>query len=740
MKPNLLIRVLPVICVIFGVLPGVPLLAQEQGKKQKHTEVRDGEQTQGRDGEKTQGQDEVTRTDTLKTAVVTADKLAQHSRTATGLTRLDMEALNQGFALFGSPDLIKRLQMLPGVSAGVELMSGLYVHGGDGTDNLYLLDDVPLFQVSHLAGLFSSFNTDVIDNVDFYKSGFPSRYGGRLSSVVDVTTSDGDFNKYKGTFSLGIIDGRLSFGGPIVKDKLSFNVAMRRTWLDVILTPMMWIMNRESEDKVSGSYSMTDLNASLAWKASANDKLSLRLYAGLDRTRMKNRSIVRYNDEFTGEETMGILMRWGNSAVSADWKHRFSDTIKLDTKAYWSRGFSNLSTSAESTVPESEMQDHEMIDLSAHGSTDAFGARSDLSLRAGRNQISCGILYQHNLYTPTSAIFVNGGDVQMTFNDASLRLNSDEVTAYAEDLVTWGPLSLTAGLRLSLWLTKGKTFFRPQPRFSLSYNLKDLVTFKASYSEMAQFSHLLSSLFMDLPTNIWMPSCEAVAPSYSRQVAVGISSPFAKGWHLDVEGYFKTMDNCLIYSGNLSPLPEVKDWETKVMQGQGRSYGAEVEIGYSGKKAQATLYYTLSWNERLFTELYDDWFYDRFDNRHKLTIEGMWRISRKVDISAAWTYHSGNRVTLPEQTVDPDGTGEKVIIPVPYNAQMPDYHRLDLSLNFRKTTRRGNERIWNVSIYNAYCRMNPFMMMSYPDENGKYIAETYSMIPIIPSVSYTLKF
>ena len=143
MKMNLLIRLLPVICVIFGVLPGVPVLAQEQGEKQRQTEVRGGEQNQE--------QDEVTRTDTLKTAVVTADKLAQHSRTATGLTRLDMEALNQGFALFGSPDLIKRLQMLPGVSAGVELMSGLYVHGGDGTDNLYLLDDVPLFQVSHLA-------------------------------------------------------------------------------------------------------------------------------------------------------------------------------------------------------------------------------------------------------------------------------------------------------------------------------------------------------------------------------------------------------------------------------------------------------------------------------------------------------------------------------------------------------------------------------------------------------------
>ena len=311
---------------------------------------------------------------------------------------------------------------------------------------------------------------------------------------------------------------------------------------------------------------------------------------------------------------------------------------------------------------------------------------------------------------------------------------------FVEDEMTYGPFSLTAGIRLDGYFSEGAAYFRPQPRISTSYNLSEGVIVKASYEAASQYDHLLSSIYLDLPTNLWMPSTDRIRPSDSHQVTAGTYVRLSRKLHLDVSGYYRSIENCLIYSGNGSLFPSIDRWEDEFVSGRGRSYGAEIELQYLSGKFRGSAFYTLSWSERKFDALLDSWFRDRFDNRHKLTLTGSWRINEHIDMNATWNFHSGNRVTVPEHTVSlPDG-GSRFLFSEPYNAKLPDYHRLDISCNFRKRTKRGNERIWNISIYNAYCRMNPIMMRVTNNEELKPVATGYSFVPIIPSFSYTLKF
>ena len=287
------------------------------------------------------------RQDTLKEARITSDKVVKVAKTQTGHKHLNKPDFIYGNVVFSSPDIIKSLQNLPGVSAGTELMSGLYVHGGEGSDNLFLLDGVPMYQISHLGGIFSSFNTDVVNGLDFYKSGFPARYGGRMSSVVDIKTKDGDYHNYHGSFMIGLIDGRLQFEGPIVKGKTSFNIALRRSWMDAVLAPTIAYLNKKNKDGevIGGNYAFHDLNASITHKFSDRDKVSLKIYYGRDRLKL-NQAIpeeVTYTVDnqgtkktVSGEDHINTDISWGNLLASLNWYHVINDNMLLDAVAYYS--------------------------------------------------------------------------------------------------------------------------------------------------------------------------------------------------------------------------------------------------------------------------------------------------------------------------------------------------------------------------------------------------------------------
>lgn len=697
------------------------------------------------------------RRDTIAESRITSDKYRRQNSVQTGMTRIDSVKFNPGFAFLSSPDVIKTLQQLPGVASGSELMSGLYVHGGTGYDNLFLLDGVPLYQVSHLVGLFSSFNTDVVESLDFYKSGFPACYGGRLSSVVDVKTKDGDFDSYHGIFSIGLIDGRIQYEGPIVKDRTSFNVSMRRSWLDIVTTPAMAIVNATREDKSYKTnlwYSFWDINGKVSHKFSEDNKLVFNVYSGADMFKLKTR--YSYDEDSGnaegktyGDDVADILTDWGNFTASLTWNNRVDDRFRYGMTAYYThyRGKFGFLTGSENEDADGVNVEEKVEENNLSRISD-IGVRADFDWSpAERHLLRFGTTYQYHLYNPyrenIQTITLAGGSGTPFKRTDYCRYDGHEAAVYAEDEMSLAPwLGASLGLRYVIFGVKGKAYHSVEPRAALRFSMGKAVTAKVSYTEMSQFSHQISTMYMDLPSNGWMPSTSKVSPMYSRQIAGGVYMALPHNVRLNIEGYYKTMDNLREYYGPDTMFPPLDDWENSFKKGKGRAYGAEVEAGWKTGRLDLAVYYTLSWSKRKFDDFYYDWYLDRNDNRHKFTVNFSYRFSGKFDMYAAWNYHTGNRFTAPTYMIDYEtaiGSGDRFLNEEPYNVSLPDYHRLDIGFNFRKKTKRGNEGIWNLSIYNAYCRTNP-IGGSVSIENGRFYGFATGIIPIIPSFSYTLKF
>jgi len=343
------------------------------------------------------------------------------------------------------------------------------------------------------------------------------------------------------------------------------------------------------------------------------------------------------------------------------------------------------------------------------------------------------------------------------------RYYAGEAALYGEDEISLGRrLKVNAGVRAVAYGIQGKTRARLEPRLALRYQFSDFGSIKASYSEMNQFVHQVQTFYADLPTTLWMPSTAKVGPMHSSQLAGGIYTDLPYNIHVDLEGWYKRMDHMLEYSGPTTLFPPVDGWENAYSEGRGESYGLESTVALHKEKFDASVGYTLSWSYRMFEDFSTLRYPDRNDNRHKLNITLTWRPGKKVELYAGWLYHSGSRITVPDYEVKRnfyrEGNDEGIeyygsydtdeVYSRPYNFKLSDYHRLDLGANFHRTTKRGNEGIWNISIYNAYCRMNPFtgwLDDNYYDEarDKRYFGKAaigIGLIPIIPTVSYTLKF
>lgn len=677
--------------------------------------------------------------DTLKEAMVTAQAYEAERRSSTGLERINARDINRGYAFMSSPDIIKSLQNLPGVASGTELLSGLHVHGGDGSDNLFLLDGTPIYQAGHLGGLFSSFNSDIVKNVDFYKSGFPARFGGRLSSVVDAKTETGDMYEYHGSMSIGLIDGRLQFEGPMVQGKTSFNIALRRSWLDAVTLPVFSMINiRDDGTKHGFNYAFQDLNAGITHRFSADNILEFKTYYGRDALRLH--FYMQMPDETMNSVTIqssDMDLKWGNFLTTLIWKYRFSPALTMNTSAWYSRGYSmmDVKSAGDGSLDDPVLGTYEETYKSITGTT---ALKSDLTYRRNsRITLDFGGIYQIHVFSPERRLqntsFRKDGSINTTGLDEKGRFLGHEAAIYAEGNIRFTDrISSNLGFRYVIFGTQGKIRHRLEPRISMRYDISSKARLDISYTEMNQFAHQMSTSYLDLPTEFWMPSTQTVKPLFSRQAAAEFSWRLPSGLDLGLGGWYKTMDNLMEQWTSYSYVPPISNWGESSIIGKGRSYGLEAEADYNTKKLQLTAYYTISWNERRFEELWYEWYPDRNDNRHKITLMANYRFTGRFDIYAGWNWHSGNKTTIFGYQSHHFGR--------PNNLTLPDYHRLDLGMNFRKTTRKGNESIWNVSIYNAYCRMNPmFAEMQYNDyETTKGL--TYGIVPIIPSFSYTLKF
>ena len=700
--------------------------------------------------------------DTLDESRITAFVGRQKNATQTGLTRIDSKKFQRGFYFMSSPDVIKTLQMLPGVSGGTELFSGLHVYGGDGYDNLYLLDGIPMYQAGHLAGLFSAFNTDMINNVDFYKSGFPARYGGRLSSVVDVRTREGNYEEYHGNFSIGLLDSRFQLEGPIVKGKTSFNFGVRGTWLDAVSIPAFAIINRSQKkygERYNGHYRFWDANARLTHRFAPENTLSLSFYMGRDDLDFG----IKTEDDSGNETAMDFAeldLDWGNMVTSLDWDVRISDKMYVDAALFHSQNLSSYRMSMESETKDYRIdgsydRSYEYAEEFHKSTVDDIGVKVDFDwYPSDFHHIRFGTRLYAHLYTPrrgASFDYDHWGDTYSESVKLAASYNSFEPSLYIEDemkLARW--MEANIGLRYAASVVDGKTWHSVEPRVALSFRLSPMVALKASYTEMSQFAHCIASTYIDLPFNMWMPSTAGIKPSRARQAAAGVYLNLPQNMRIDVEGWYKTMDHIYEYGGTGSSIfPSIMEWEMSFREGWGKSWGASVDFGYRTGKTDITASYTLSWNLRRYDAFWHDWYPDRNDHRHRFNVTASHSFTKRFDAYIGWNWRKGSRMTVLSH-IDPET--DDYFYTSPNNLQLDDYHRLDIGFNFRKTTRRGNESIWNLSIYNAYCRMNPFCanVYGYPvihSVNGEIVSSEYvpkgistGIIPIVPTFSYTLKF
>ncbi len=660
-------------------------------------------------------------------------------------------------ALLGEVDVMKAIQLMPGVQGGTEGSSGIYVRGGGPDQNLILLDGVPVYNASHLFGFFSVFNADAINTVDVIKGGFPARYGGRLSSVIDISMKEGNMQNWQAEGGIGLISSRLSVEGPIVKNKGSIIVSARRTYIDVLARPLIRAATEGDGDL---GYYFYDLNAKANYILGDKDRIYISAYSGLDKFYAKDEyestgnvggSSYSYDDEF------GI--KWGNITTAARWNHLFSNKLFLNTTATYSRYNFELFEDSESSTTNNDTG--EVIDNSYYAAYNSgiqdYGLRFDFDYYLNnKHAIKFGVNYIYHIFQPEA--FNVEGDFDSEFEmPNSPSIYGNEYAAYVEDeFEPIKKLKINAGIHASAFYVNQKWYPSFQPRISTRYLINDNLSVKASYAEMAQFLHLLTNSGIGLPTDLWVPVTENIKPQLSQQTAVGISSLIGKGkYEASMEAYYKDMKNLIEYREGSNFLEVSDSWENKVTTGNGWSYGSEFLLRKNEGKLTGWIGYTLSWNNRQFEDLNFGRVYPyKYDRRHDISIVANYKKSEKFEIGATWVYGTGNAITIPiarYPALKPNnsneeseyeyyyGSGNDVFQYSDRNAyRMPAYHRMDIGLTWHKKKKWG-EASWNVSIYNLYNRQNPFFIDTQTNQNGETGFYQVSLFQLIPSVSYSFK-
>lgn len=668
--------------------------------------------------------------------------------------------------IFGEADVLKVIQLLPGVQSGTEGSTGIYVRGGGPDQNLFLLDGVPVYNASHLFGFMSVFNPDAVKSVQLYKGGFPARYGERLSSVVDIRMKEGNQKEFHGNFAIGLISSKLSLEGPIIKDKTSYIISARRTYYDVLARPLILALNEDKNSRTTGGYYFYDLNAKINHRFSERSRLYLSSYLGRDRAFTRNRSKPDYydenNDRYEFKDSYGL--GWGNIITSLRWNYLLTNKLFSNTTLTYSKY--DFDVTIESSMENLTSREKEVDYFRYFSGIEDVGAKIDFDYYPSINHsVKFGAGYTWHHFKPGVTTFrydpmYDDVGIDTTFGDVKIR--ASEFIAYAEDNFDITPrIKMNAGIRLSLFNVQNTSYFVFQPRVSIRYLATDDLSFKASYSKMAQFVHLLTTSAISLPTDLWLPVTRRFEPPISHQVAIGSSFRLPGELEMTIEAFYKTMDNLIEYKEGAFFGGTGAGWEAKVEKGRGWAYGAEFLIEKNFGKLTGWVGYTLSWTERQFENLnFGNVFPAKYDRRHDISVALTHTFSERVDAGLVWVYGTGNAATLgineypPEDLMGGDYYYSNITeYPGRNNYRTPSYHRLDLGVNLHKQKKNG-VRTWSFSVYNAYSRQNPFFIYwsseyySEPDPDNpgeilyytKPVLKKVSIFPIIPSVSYSFKF
>ena len=448
---------------------------------------------------------------------------------------------------------------------------------------------------------------------------------------------------------------------------------------------------------------------------------------------------------------MDFDLRWGNTLGTLKWEKKWTETLLMDAQLYHTRYASNmgfLTDMYEETVNEQGGKESVSIKLDEFNRSRVFDTGASVnfySKRFSAHSLRFGGDFVAHTYDPdrssSTDILYNGLSLLKEEDAQSKTYGGGELGLYFEDEISFSERAkLNLGLRNSLFFVAGKVYERLEPRVAARVFLSDNLSLKGSWSTMNQFSHQVAATYLDLPTNLWMPSTTLIKPMHSNQGVLGFIYKFSRHLSLDVECFYKRMSNLYEYTGVNTMLPQIDHWEEVFSEGMGRAYGAELSIEYRTHNLQLGANYTLSKSERYFENSYHTWYPDRNDNRHRINLMGSYRFNRRFELYAGWTFHSGNRFTGKSAYVWDDEQGvEYEIYGSPNNYTLPAYHRLDLGFNWHHKTRNGGERTFNISVYNAYCHINPIFGM-IEEREGKMVGLAYGLIPIVPSISYLWKF
>ncbi len=709
-------------------------------------------------------------------AIDTVEITASEALSDAGLSRLivPIKQLAQVPMLAGEADVLKAMQLLPGVQFGKEGTTGLFIRGGSADQNLVLLDDIPIYNVSHLFGFASLFPPSSIKSAEIFKGGFPAEYGGRLSSVIKLQSKEGDLHKRKTQLSLGSITGQFTTEGPIVKGKASYFVSARSTWINAIFRPIIkQVFKKEGIDGFL-SYDFYDLVGKANYNISDRDRLYVSFYTGRDKAASKLGSLAQ---DSTGsiEVNRNSALEWGNIAASLRYHKILGAKWFLKSILGYSQYTYQTARSLETIDQRGQPTEKNALKLSF------FSSIRDLHLQqffnyhpSSSHRLKFGLSASFKYFQPDfrlTEILTQGVKVDSVFNND--RIRSTTLVLFGEDEWQFTErLSLRGGLRLEAFKTQNFSSTSLQPRLSVQYQLSPASKLNISYSFIQQYLHLLSNSGLGLPADLWVPATASVPPAASHQVVAGWDSKGPLNSLISIEAYYKTFSQVIEYKDGVSLFNDFDSWQNKVESGKGVAYGLEFWLRKHSGRLNGWLSYSLAWNNRQFPTINQGRSFPfKYDRRHNLSLFLSYLMKKRhKSLSLTWMYLSGFRQTVPvgianvpyDLITDLSGGTESMITlqgitgfgnvlayaPTRNNYQLRPFHKLDIAYQVKKE-KKGRVRTWSYGIYNLYGRRNPYFIffqsdLEYNEARMEYLPVNrlaeQSFLFWIPYISWTVAF
>ncbi|CAL1516403.1 TonB-dependent receptor [Chitinophaga sp. MM2321] len=694
----------------------------------------------------------------LKEVVVTAiDRNKLQDQTQMSKMSIPQSVVQSMPKLLGEADLMRTLHSIPGVGGGMDGAGGLHVRGGSPDQNLILLDGTPVFNFSHFFGVYSLLNADVVKSTELYKGAFPARFGGRLSSVVDITMKDGDMKNYHGDVGVGMISARFNLEGPIVKDKTSFIISGRRSYPDLIYN----ILRSENDFGRDGAFNafFYDVHAKINHIFSPKDRIYLSLYKGEDNLLVKqvpDNTDVPADPTKIRTESVRFRLGWGNTIGALRWNHIYGPQLFSNASLNYSEYAFLTEYGFKYSLPASRESSDQYGTYSSRMKN--ASAKIDFDYRPDpRHSIRFGTAVTGHYFKPGMTDFEDksSGIPPLDTTYRALKTQGLEFILYAED--DWQlrtGLYVNLGVHASAFLVNGRLYQSVQPRLGFRYMLPRNWALKGAYTHMTQYIHLLSNNGISLPMDIWVPSTQRVAPMFSRQLATGLAKTSNNGsYEFSMEGYFKSMFNMIEYTSDRGFVnQDLVNWDEKVVVGKGWSYGGEVMIRKQKGKTTGWIGYTLAWSTRRFPGINNNQTFPyKYDHRHDIELVLTQQLGKHWELSGSWHYTTGAPLTLPVSSYegttgaspwDPGSGSHEVVdrYDYRYNYRTENIHRLDVGITYSKQKKYWRKS-WNLSVYNVYNQQNPFFYYMKKDEVEKqrYLAKV-TVLPILPSVTYSIRF